>query len=101
MSFQSHTASHRALTGLSDEEMKEEFERSNARLEELTGRPVRALCYPTGAVNDDVVEVVKDYYDFAYTTVNRTSTEGFSVYELPRIRVFRGIQKTGFSYLIP
>jgi peptidoglycan/xylan/chitin deacetylase (PgdA/CDA1 family) len=101
VSFQSHTASHPALPSVSDDSMRYEFQTSNERLENLTGRPVRALCYPTGAVDARTVSVVQGYYDFAYTTVSTNTTAGYSVYELPRLRVNRGISKENFKSMIP
>ena len=48
MPIGSHTASHRALRGLSDAEVLAEFQESRTTLERLTGAPVRAVCYPYG-----------------------------------------------------
>ncbi len=101
VSFQSHTATHQAVPSLTEDQMRFEFETSNKALEALTGRKVTAFCYPTGAYDARSVSIVKDYYDFAYTTVSMNSTAGFSVYELPRLRVQRGLSKDAFSSMIP
>ena len=101
VSFQSHTASHAYLTGLSEESLKWEFATSKSVIESLTGRPVKALCYPTGAHNATVERVASEYFDFAYTTSYSNTTAGYPVLELPRIRVSRGFSKEYFSYLIP
>ena len=74
VSFQSHTASHPNLCYLSQDAMRNEFETSNAVLEGLTGRKVKALCYPTGAYDYNVTSVAGEYYSFAYTTVSTTTT---------------------------
>lgn len=101
VSFQSHTYNHRSLKGLSEDELAFEFSESNRIIEGITGRPVRALCYPTGAYDENTIYVAKNYYDFAYTTVNRASTAGEDLLALPRLRVSRGRSKTSFSYMIP
>lgn len=101
VSFQSHTATHPNLTGLSQEQLRWEFETSNKALEDLTGRPVKALCYPTGAYSNLVLSVAKDYYSFAYTTVSTSSTAGYPLLELPRLRVNRGFSKDYFYSIIP
>lgn len=101
VSFQSHTYNHRSLKGLTEDELAFEFSESNRIIEDITGRPVRALCYPTGAYDESTLSVAKNYYDFAYTTVNRVSTAGADPLALPRLRVSRGRSKTSFSYMIP
>lgn len=101
VSFQSHTYNHRSLKGLTEDELAFEFSESNRIIEGITGRLVRALCYPTGAYDENTLSVARNYYDFAYTTVNRVSTAGADPLALPRLRVSRGRSKTSFSYMIP
>ena len=101
VSFQSHTATHSYLTSLSEDSLRWEFATSKSVIESLTGRPVKALCYPTGAHNAAVERVASDYFDFAYTTAYSNTTAGYPLLELPRIRVSRGFSKEYFSYLIP
>ena len=101
VSFQSHTCSHPNLTTISEDSMRYEFSTSNQMLEYLTGRPVTALCYPTGAYNAAVASVATGYYKFAYTTVSTSSTQGYPLMELPRLRVNRGFSKDYFASIIP
>ena len=101
VSFQSHTATHPDLTTLSPDGMRHEFETSNEAIEALTGRKVSALCYPAGSYDATVVSVAAEYYGCAYTTVSKTSTEGYPVHELPRLRVHRGFSKEDFLSAIP
>jgi len=46
----SHTATHRSLATLTAERVREELQKSRRQLEEILGRPVRALSVPYGAV---------------------------------------------------
>jgi peptidoglycan/xylan/chitin deacetylase (PgdA/CDA1 family) len=54
----SHGATHRALTGLSDEELLRETRGSREDLERLVGAPVVSFCYPYGDFDDRVVAAV-------------------------------------------
>ena len=100
VSFQSHTESHPNLASLGEAELRYQFESSNKTIESITGRPVTALCYPTGAYNGLTTAVASDYYKFAYTTVSTVSTAGYPPLELPRMRVNRGWDKAYFATLI-
>ncbi|WP_379970919.1 polysaccharide deacetylase family protein [Ectobacillus sp. sgz5001026] len=65
-SIQSHTLSHADLPTLPNPEA--ELKGAKEQIESITGKPVIALSYPFGHVNDKVVEVAKKYYKFATTT---------------------------------
>jgi peptidoglycan/xylan/chitin deacetylase (PgdA/CDA1 family) len=56
----SHGATHRALPGLSDDELARETRGSRERLESLIGAPVVSFCYPYGAFDDRTVRAVAD-----------------------------------------
>ena len=43
-----HTVHHRILTELSDDEARAEVFESKARIEEITSKPCRAFCFPSG-----------------------------------------------------
>ena len=67
--FGSHTVTHRQMGLITDAQtLREEFDRSQQILEELTGRPVRSLAFPNGSYSDLALEVAADYYDYCYTT---------------------------------
>lgn len=57
--IESHTLLHRALTGLSDEELRADLTESKRILEELTGTPITHLCYPGTAHNQRVRDAAK------------------------------------------
>lgn len=101
VSFQSHTLNHAGLPSLSPDSQRYEFSRSNDIIESITGREVKAICYPSGRYNDGVLAVASEYYDFGYTTVSRTSTAGYPALELPRLRVSRGMSKGYFKSILP
>ena len=65
-SVQSHTATHADLPKITNYE--EELKGSKEKLEKVTGKPVIAIAYPFGHVDDKVVAETKKYYQFATTT---------------------------------
>ena len=101
VSFQSHTHSHIALDSAGADTMRDEFATSKRILEEITGREVKALCYPSGRYNENAMSVASEYFDFAYTTVSTLSTQGYPAMSLPRFRVSRGLSKAYFASLLP
>jgi peptidoglycan/xylan/chitin deacetylase (PgdA/CDA1 family) len=84
--FQSHTRSHRHLTCLSDEELREELCASMRDLEQLLRRPVRYLAYPFGSTDPRVVEAARRVgYRGAFSVqpgFNRRSVDPFLVRRL-------------------
>ncbi|PGZ97219.1 polysaccharide deacetylase [Bacillus pseudomycoides] len=65
-SVQSHTATHADLPKITNYE--EELKGSKEKLEKITSKPVIAISYPFGHVNDQIVAEAKKYYQFATTT---------------------------------
>lgn len=61
----SHTWSHRDLTSLRVEEVDDELRRSQDRLEERLGRPVRSFCYPRARWSPAVEVRLRRLYDLA------------------------------------
>lgn len=101
VSFQSHTHRHINVTAADNETLRNEFETSKREIKDLTGREVKALCYPTGAYNQNAMAVASEYFDFAYTTVSAVSTAGYDLMSLPRFRVSRGLSKGYFASILP
>jgi len=64
--MQSHTATHADLPKITNYE--DELQGSKEKLEKITGKPVIAVAYPFGHVDDKVVAETKKYYQFATTT---------------------------------
>ncbi|HEU4365911.1 MAG TPA: polysaccharide deacetylase family protein, partial [Candidatus Krumholzibacteria bacterium] len=54
VTFGSHTASHRDLTRMTPEEVRDDFARSRRAVTNATGRPARTLSYPFGRYDDAV-----------------------------------------------
>lgn len=101
VSFQSHTQTHCGLTGASADTMRYEFASSKSTLEAITGREVKALCYPSGRFNNEVMAIASEYFDFAYTTQSSLTTAGDPAMALHRYRVSRGLSKSYFKSILP
>jgi len=57
---ENHTHSHRNLTDLGPSELLEDLRKCNDRLQDLTGRRPRFLCYPNGRYSPAVRKVVSE-----------------------------------------
>lgn len=55
-----HTYSHKPLTGISQEETREEVRNGKTWLEQLLSRKIVSFCYPRGKFNASVIGAVKD-----------------------------------------
>lgn len=86
----SHTLNHPALTRLSPELAINEIRDSKDALEQLTGSPVQAFCYPYGKYSKAIAEHVQAAgYTSATTTMRGLVRPDDSHFELPRIAVMR------------
>jgi peptidoglycan/xylan/chitin deacetylase (PgdA/CDA1 family) len=100
-SVQSHTAMHPDLTKINNYET--ELKRSKEKIEKMTGKPVIALAYPYGNLNNKVVEETKKYYRFGLTTTPGPYIEmGYEneLYHLPRIYIKYSTTMKDFEKLV-
>ena len=88
MQIGSHSVNHEPLVTMSPEEIDFELRASREALEKLLGKPVYALAYPAGKVNDVVLDKAKKYYETAFlasVSPDRKQT----MYTLQRYGVFK------------
>jgi hypothetical protein len=100
VSIQSHTKNHRNLTTLGKETLAEELSSAKEYLEELTGKPVIALCYPEGHMNAAVRTEAAEYYRYAVLNGGGQFICGGNLMTMSRVRINRGVGMTGFAALI-
>ena len=100
VSIQSHTKRHIQLTALGSDELIDELTSSKERIEEITAKPVVALCYPEGAMNASVRSVVAEYYSYAVLNYGGKFICGDNTLTMNRIRISRGMGMAGFASLI-
>ena len=86
-----HGMKHLPFTLLNSESLRYELEESRTVLEGLTGIPVRALCYPFGRFNSNVIKAVKQAgYQYAMASLYLgTASEEEQNLALRRFNVYR------------
>ena len=88
----SHSKNHKKLTLLNEKDTIDEIINSKDELETLTGETVNSFCYPYGLYNENIVNIVKEKYDSAFTTNrSRFDTTRHNIYKLPRIDMGKAI----------
>jgi len=86
MCIGSHSKNHKKLTLLNEKDKIDEIINSKDELETLTGESVNSFCYPYGLYNENIVNIVKEKYNSAFTTNrSRFDTNKHNKYKLPRI----------------
>jgi len=96
MEFGSHTIDHIDMSVASKEKLDTQLTVSKARLEEITGKKVEILCYPSGQYSPLAeAETKAAGYKAAVTT--RPYANSSNLYEIPRIRMNPGTSPAGLS----
>jgi peptidoglycan/xylan/chitin deacetylase (PgdA/CDA1 family) len=91
MEIGGHTHTHRLMTGLSTEEIREELNISSKILSEYIQKPIVSFCYPFGkkkTFNSDIVKMVGEQgYKIACTTIWGCPARASNLLTLPRIAI--------------
>lgn len=89
ITFGSHTLTHPNLSKVSIEEAHHEIFQSKAELENALSQKIHYFCYPDGAFNQDVMDLVKAAaYRLAFRTGNKSySSFPETLYSIRRIKV--------------
>ncbi len=77
-----HTMTHRWLTTLVDDEVREEMSGSRAHLEHVVGVPITSFCYPAGKHTPVHAQLAKEAGFHLARTVRRFSFRNTNTYEL-------------------
>ncbi|NLT94548.1 MAG: polysaccharide deacetylase family protein [Clostridia bacterium] len=98
MEIGSHTYSHKDLTKISAAQLEQELAKSKKVLEEITGKPVKFLCYPSGQFNEQVIkESKKAGYLAAVTTQMGKAAHTQDPYRWKRVRINYSTTLASFS----
>lgn len=100
ISFQSHTVSHRPLSGLNQAELEKECADSKMIIERLTQQPAFVIAYPNGAYNKQVLSIVSRHYSYGVTTKYGYYTAGGSSKKIMRIAISRYTNIKSFARLV-
>jgi peptidoglycan/xylan/chitin deacetylase (PgdA/CDA1 family) len=89
MEISSHSVSHGNLSTMSAANLKNELVNSKKTLEELIGKEVNTIVYPTGAYNNSVIDAAKAAgYQFGTNTKGYADSQDLKKpFELTRVRV--------------
>lgn len=85
--FGSKSLTHRDLTRISIDEVREELEDSRTMIEEHAGKGVQIFAYPFGLYNATVRDMVRKHYDAAVGTNLAEATDKEDPYDLSRVDV--------------
>lgn len=86
--FGSHTKTHARLTAIDSSDQEEEIRGSKAALEEMLGFPIDTFCYPYGAHDERIVELVRQAgYKYATVTLKGLNTGAEDPMMLKRIAI--------------
>jgi peptidoglycan/xylan/chitin deacetylase (PgdA/CDA1 family) len=84
---ESHTVNHPRLSKCSDNAIKLELQEASTILAEKTGRPIRAICYPSGDFDARVVRTACDLgYEVGFTTLPGTNDYPLEEAEMLKIK---------------
>ena len=84
----SHTLTERYLPHLTEEEIEIELCTSKKILEEITGKKIIALCYPTGGFNKSIQKIAqKCGYKIAFTTNRGYKVFPQDIFAIRRIKI--------------
>lgn len=89
ISIESHTMTHRSMTELTDDQLKEELTASKAFIEAKLNKKVNYFAYPTGTYNLHIAELARAAgYKAAFTIKYGNTDLGSNLYALERIPIF-------------
>lgn len=78
-----HAITHNALTGYRTEERLKEIRDSKSWLSDLLDTDPSGFAYPQGQLSEQIVEMAKQYYDYAFATDSRVGG-GFDIHQIRR-----------------
>ncbi len=89
MDFQSHTASHKSMTELSMDQLKEELTKSKQALDKELNQDTKFMAYPTGTYNLYIAKIVNEAgYKGAFTIKYGNVDKASNMYALERVPIF-------------
>lgn len=99
--IESHTGSHKELATLPYNVQYDELKRSKEKLEQITGKKIYYIAYPSGSYNSNTLEIDKKLgYRLALTTKEGFASKNDNFYELKRIYVSNNYDLNQFKKII-
>ena len=86
--IEGHTLTHKELSTLNYDEQLKEVKESKTKLENITGKNINFIAYPSGSYNDETLKAVKEAgYSMAFTVKKGQAHKGDNQYEINRVLV--------------
>jgi len=90
MTFGSHGFSHKAMSNLSDNDIKNEFIKSKSTLEDALGSSIKYFSYPFGDCSKDTHSIgLSSGYDFLFTSNHGVAKKNTKI--IPRNNIHSGL----------
>lgn len=99
--IQSHTVDHFDLNTLTREDQEYQLSQSRLDLARITGKIPHTLCYPSGARDENTLELAEEYYTFGVDMNGGVWIIEEDYYKIDRIYVSREDTITSFAAMIP
>ena len=76
--FSSHTHTHPKLGEINDDKIRDELSKSKKILQDITGEPVKSLCFPKGSFSNSVIQIAEELgYKEQYSSLPGSSHDLF------------------------
>ncbi|WP_315078057.1 polysaccharide deacetylase family protein [uncultured Clostridium sp.] len=86
--IEDHTLTHRELSTLNYDEQLKEVKESKIKLENITGKNINFIAYPSGSYNSETLKAVKEAgYSMAFTVKKGQAHKDDNQYEINRVLV--------------
>ncbi len=89
--FGSHTKTHRFMSGLTPDEIRAEAVESIHRIEAVTGQYCTAIAYPSGKYSTEAIDIISEYFDFAFIQQPAVPAGYNGYYTIPRVYAARNM----------
>lgn len=101
VSIGSHTVYHNSLATLNEDSIESELRDSKKYLENLIGKEIKTICYPSGSYNTSVLNIASKYYKYGITTIKGIQSMGnFSKYKIVRKSMYRSSGMNTFKSIV-
>ena len=97
----SHTISHYKLGEIDLATAEIEIKESKEVLENLLNEEIKSIAYPSGSFNQNIIDIVKNYYDYGLSTIyGKEKSNKLNTYSLKRYYVYREYSLEDFKKLL-
>lgn len=85
INFESHTTSHLVCKGVEKDTLKSEFKKSLEFIKVIDKKEFYGFCWPRGYFDKTALEMVKEFYSLAFSTIDGGYNFGDDLYTIKRV----------------